>query len=1160
MTTEPHSQIANEAQTSIRTFAKLEDLLKDTLQEPYHGLSRDAILDEFARFNIWATNIKALQPHNKRSSLGARLKDAPKVAQLVAENLKDLNETLNDLTSIVSGQRENRIISPRDEVQLSPQEIDELVALGLVDPDDLEPFSESSKLFKYCIEFVTNLYGLSLLIQKSTNRDRYSKALSTRGDPFNEQPDILHVEHKFPKLKQSPWLVERLGAAAAKRRHFLRYCRTHHEDDESIRTMSMKIVPKPVTDLERSKPTPSRPPLLAQIAEAQTSRPSQIETETSKATTFVMSKFEDLEQGGEPELDEQSLGSYATTVVESSNADLHVPPIPEEAATGPFLCPYCHTAQQCRRRRVWKKHVFNDLRPYLCTAPDCGLKLFIDRNSWQKHEFESHWVEWCCRYCSHRPFTLREHLESHMRTRHETSLTEVQLPYVLDIARRPVEAIAPSSCAFCDEWENTLVRLNPENEGEKVLVTPNQYREHVALHMEQLALFALPRGRMDADEDVDSTGANPGAESSLKVEDDFPDASTSAQPDPALHVDAYEGKGVEVLRRLKAGENVNASGRTWGSALGAAVAGGQPAVAKLLLDYGADVYMRCHYFETAVDASRVVQNDTMRQILLEGKGNEQRAEHHASFKRQLEEAAETIDHTCTFAKEFKVPAPQFEHLQITDETLRGIGKDIRKCASIIEVDSKNRNQAIDTGWQALGLLKMTTTVLCDYFQLLAQSFGIHDRDFRPDYRDYTKEQYAFWSKLDDIFKTPEQHSEQNIMDVFLEFSGFVSIITACIDEKRTCNSASDLPTRAERHYDKLHNTIKDLAVIYPDILGTVMSIIDIRRETNALKHSGDARDSKPDTMGGISIHEKDSPHASRTSSITSGGEQQRLEAGSQLDVNALSIFEEFNTSASVNEKVWQWAEIQSSEKMSNSSSLNVPDTTVDSSSMAPSMHESTSMTTNTKGEEAGRVRTQADEKAEALEFMETMSSMVKPVLEALSRFKAKIPADAQEILAQQSDLFDQVQKYSDAIDGWYQDINDTPLSPDKFEPSESLKDDEISQTLHKVLGIVCGYTERLILIALEDQEHWTAETCVEKWHRIADQFEWETGWPLAGAFKFLLQDEQVQSEFYDRTKHALRAPERLLERRRLLDAAHTSGSSTPRTSEAGTAKAPAEGS
>ena len=96
MATEAYSQIATEALTSIEWFAKFDSLLKDASEESYHGISRESILDERARFNIWARNIKAFQDHNRRSSLGARLRAAPKVAQLVVEGIKNLNETLDD--------------------------------------------------------------------------------------------------------------------------------------------------------------------------------------------------------------------------------------------------------------------------------------------------------------------------------------------------------------------------------------------------------------------------------------------------------------------------------------------------------------------------------------------------------------------------------------------------------------------------------------------------------------------------------------------------------------------------------------------------------------------------------------------------------------------------------------------------------------------------------------------------------------------------------------------------------------------------------------------------------------------------------------------------------------------------------------------------------
>lgn len=1137
MATESHSQIAIQAQTSIRSFAKLDDLLKDASQESKYDLSRDAILDEFARFNIWATNIKALQPHNKRSSLGARLRAAPKVARLVVENLEDLNETLNDLTSIVSGQREDRIISPRNEAQLSPQELDELVALELVDLGDLEPYSESSKLFKYCIEFVTNLYDLSLLIQRSTNRDRYSKALSSGGDPFNEQPDILHVEHKFPKLQRSPWLAERLGVAAARRRHYLRYCRTHHEDDESVRTSLVKREPKPATDLERSKRAPSRPPLLAQTTHIQTSRPSQVETETSKATTFMMPNFEDLEQGDEPELDEQSLGSYATTIGESSNTDFHVPLMPEGAGTGPFLCPYCHTIQQCKRRRVWKKHVFNDLRPYLCTALDCGLKLFADRNSWQQHEFETHWVEWYCRFCRHQPFTLREHLELHMRTRHEGNFTEIHLPYLLDISHRPVEAIAPSSCPFCDEWETNLVKLNREDGGEKVLVTPKQYREHVAVHMEQLALFTLPRGRIDADEDVDSTGANPGAESSLEVDDDFFDASITIKLDPALHVDAFEGKGVEVLRRLKAGEDVNASGRTWGSALGAAVAGEQPAVAKLLLDHGADVYMRCHTFETAVDASLGIKNDTLRQILLESKAIEERAEYYAAFKRQLEEAAETVDQTCTFANEFVVPSVQNEHIMIAEETFRALSKGVRSCASLIDINSKIRKRGLDTGRQTLHMVTATTSILCDYFRLLVQSFGIHERDYEPDRHDYTNEDYAFWSNLDNIFQAKvETVGIDNARD-FIDFVDhctltFESLSRYYLSQSVTINTDIssnydlDLPMRAEMHFEYLQNTIKELTKDYPDRLVTAKSVMGIRREVDVLKPSSEGRDPKPDTTGEISSQE-DSTRAPRISSSEIDEEQQLSEAN--LNADALSMYQDSIGPATRDDKVHRWASTQSAEVLGDSSSVGALNRNSYSSPVATFAQDPTPMVQDTKVAEAELSTTPAQLKDIMIEFLKTIQAKLKDVLEALSQFRAKLPASAQGIITQQSDLFNQLQGTREKFRNQFEEASNTPIDEETFDPSSLGKHIKFIQIYRGFWETICGVAEKLFLVTLEDQEHWTVDTSAEKWRGIGDQFEWETGLSLTVAFTYVLGDYQ---------RNAL---ERFFERRSLLGSTSTFG-------------------
>lgn len=49
-----------------------------------------------------------------------------------------------------------------------------------------------------------------------------------------------------------------------------------------------------------------------------------------------------------------------------------------------------------------RKHVFQDLRPYVCTFKDCAeaSKLFTSRHEWFSHEAGVHRLEWFCHVCS----------------------------------------------------------------------------------------------------------------------------------------------------------------------------------------------------------------------------------------------------------------------------------------------------------------------------------------------------------------------------------------------------------------------------------------------------------------------------------------------------------------------------------------------------------------------------------------------------------------------------------------------------------------------------------------------------------------------------------------------------------------------------------------
>ncbi|KAH7324243.1 hypothetical protein B0I35DRAFT_475505 [Stachybotrys elegans] len=114
---------------------------------------------------------------------------------------------------------------------------------------------------------------------------------------------------------------------------------------------------------------------------------------------------------------------------------VRLPPLPNDARKGiPFECIGCGAMISIKTKRAWKKHLFQDLRPYLCLESTCSFK--------------------------HAPFATRAEWETHMSLDHG------------DIMRRQ-----GSSCPIC-----------LENFPESKIQTSS----HLVKHLEQLALTILP--------------------------------------------------------------------------------------------------------------------------------------------------------------------------------------------------------------------------------------------------------------------------------------------------------------------------------------------------------------------------------------------------------------------------------------------------------------------------------------------------------------------------------------------------------------------------------------------------------------------------------------------------------------------------------------------
>jgi BAG domain/Ubiquitin family len=136
--------------------------------------------------------------------------------------------------------------------------------------------------------------------------------------------------------------------------------------------------------------------------------------------------------------------SYAPTLLEGRST-MTVPSPPKGSADGqPFECPYCFFITTVKDSRSWARHVFKDIMPYVCIFTDCSIpnQLYDSRRDWYRHLVNDHhgWVK----------------------------------------------DDAQAECPLCQEINLPAPKLE----------------RHLGRHLEELALFALPR--TDADEDLDS--------------------------------------------------------------------------------------------------------------------------------------------------------------------------------------------------------------------------------------------------------------------------------------------------------------------------------------------------------------------------------------------------------------------------------------------------------------------------------------------------------------------------------------------------------------------------------------------------------------------------------------------------------------------------------
>jgi hypothetical protein len=132
------------------------------------------------------------------------------------------------------------------------------------------------------------------------------------------------------------------------------------------------------------------------------------------------------------------------------------------------------------------------------------MLMFDSFSTWRGHEME-HRRQWSCPLCN-MPCKDQGITEEHLMRSHNDAVKSCNLDILLRTSSHPSEFLLASDCPFCD-WNAALRKRNPVSDGTDLSVPSKRFMRHLGKHLEELALFVIPRPDQE-DEDSDTIGSD----------------------------------------------------------------------------------------------------------------------------------------------------------------------------------------------------------------------------------------------------------------------------------------------------------------------------------------------------------------------------------------------------------------------------------------------------------------------------------------------------------------------------------------------------------------------------------------------------------------------------------------------------------------------------
>ncbi|KAK8115982.1 hypothetical protein PG984_012484 [Apiospora sp. TS-2023a] len=404
---------------------------------------------------MWANNIGAFRDPSSSSSLDNRLRNTVDMKEAVSDGLMSLSNSSTQACDIVKGIRPDMSTMSSGSNAVVSVNIDQ--SHNVKPPDSASRIStpgktELSELFRSLQLTVDRLFQLSMLIRRERPRGRIPTSFDLVTDEVNY--DVRHVKDTFPKVREGPdWVARRFGEAISTRKAIVRY-RERHEAHLREAAADRNMEADQSDAISTVATTAAGMPLNHGEAASCNSVSGAPSTLTTIGTILN---------------DEKGILDLESFIFKNVRLQYGVH----------FTCPFCRTIQLFHTDKSWRRHVFTDFLPYVCTFEACSSGLFSTRHEWIGHEMECHRAIWQCSHCAYSSRDEPE-LENHYEESHAEYFTKKQLQFIIGACKQPTRFFAAGSCLLCDEWTPPL---NLEDNAEA-------FFRHLSKHQQQLALSA----------------------------------------------------------------------------------------------------------------------------------------------------------------------------------------------------------------------------------------------------------------------------------------------------------------------------------------------------------------------------------------------------------------------------------------------------------------------------------------------------------------------------------------------------------------------------------------------------------------------------------------------------------------------------------------------